>query len=58
MIEKAMVIGSNSAICFVAGWVAWGGWEEGAFEVTVLGAAAIAVGLAAIYQTIRGRPRP
>jgi hypothetical protein len=56
--EKAVVIGANSVICSVAGWLAWSGWEEGAFEVTVLAGAAIAVGLGAIYQTIRGRPRP
>ena len=58
MIEKAVVIGANSVICSVAGWLAWSGWEEGAFEVTILGGAAIAVGLGAIIQTIRGQPRP
>ena len=58
MIEKAVVIGVNSGLCSVAGWLAWSGWEEGAFEVTILGGAAIVVGLGAIYETIRGRPRP
>ncbi len=56
MIEKAVIIVSNFGICSAAGWLAWSGWEDGAFEVTVLGGAAIVVGAAAIYETIRGRP--